>query len=246
MYTKDYRAEVKAMGEADGLDEGEVRMLVSVFGNVDRYGDSVMPGAFAESLAEWKASGNPIPFIWSHKWDDPFAHIGYVTEATETDGGLEVTAKVDLDIGMGKQVYGLLKQRRITQASFAYDVLDHAWVEREADDGAKYHVLELRKLSLIECGPCLVGVNSETELLEVKAHQLAQAVKNGQSLSGQRSLLKAFDELADALHDSPAAGGEQTSGTSPDDAAAHPGSGNKSAQTRARLSLIELMEGTHA
>lgn len=246
MYTKDYRAEVKAMGEADGLQEGEVRMLVSVFGNVDRYGDSVMPGAFTESLAGWKASGNPIPFIWSHKWDDPFAHIGFVTQAAETDDGLEVEAKIDLDIGMGKQVYGLLKQRRVTQASFAYDVLDHAWVEREADDGAKYHVLELRKLNLIECGPCLVGVNSETELLEVKARQLAHAVKNGQALSGGRSLLKAFDELADALHDSPGRPGDTTSGGQPDGADAPTGDGDKSAQTRARLSLIEMMEGTDA
>jgi hypothetical protein len=84
---------------------------VSVFGNKDSYGDVVMPGAFADSLAAWKASGNPIPVYYSHRMDDPDFNIGYVLDAEETDKGLQVHAKLDLDddAKKAKQVYRLLK-----------------------------------------------------------------------------------------------------------------------------------------
>lgn len=62
---KTYPAHVKAAGPNDGLREGEYRALVSVFGTVDAYGDVVLPGAFADTLAEWKSAGDPIPVYWS-------------------------------------------------------------------------------------------------------------------------------------------------------------------------------------
>lgn len=190
---------VKAAGEADGLASGQVRMLVSVFGNVDSYGDVVMPGAFADSLAAWEAKGDPIPFIWSHKWADPFAHIGYVLEAKETDAGLEVLAQLDVDTNdFAKQVFGLLKERRVTQASFAYDTLESEWVEREdAETGAKYEVYELRKLDVLEVGPTLLGANRETELLAAKARQLGRRAE-AEAKAGRVLSSKNYEALKDA------------------------------------------------
>lgn len=89
------------------------------------YGDVVMPGAFAQTLTEWEASGDPIPVYWSHRMDGPEYNIGHVTKATETDEGLVVTAQLDLD-GPTVQVYRLLKARRVKQFSFAYEVIDGA------------------------------------------------------------------------------------------------------------------------
>ncbi len=89
--------QVKAAGTADGLAEGQFRAVVSVFGNKDSYGDIVMPGAFAETLAEWAAKGTPIPVFWSHQMSDPEMCIGEVIEAKETDQGLEVLAQLDID-----------------------------------------------------------------------------------------------------------------------------------------------------
>lgn len=244
MYTKDCPVEIKAMAEADGMEKGTVRMLVSVFGNVDSYGDMVMPGAFTESLAAWMGKGDPIPFVWSHKWGDPFAILGEVTKAVETDAGLEVEAKIDLDIGTGKQVYGLLKKRLVTQASFAYDIDEAEWVEHEAADGGKYGVYELRKLSLLEVGPCLLGANRETDLLEVKARELADRIKAGRPLSDNvlQSLAKAHSYLGGVLD---ASTDTKTSGDGPgrDDASAESTNGGE--HVRARLNLIE-MEGIDA
>lgn len=163
MKTKTFPGRVKAAGEP-GTDEGVFEAIVSVFGNVDSYGDKVMPGAFADTLAEWKASGDPIPVLWSHMSHDPDYHIGEVLEAEERDEGLWVKARIDLDEPKSRKVYKLLKGRRVTQFSFAYDVLDGAMAKSDGE-----HVYELRKLKLYEVGPCLIGVNQQTELLAVKA-----------------------------------------------------------------------------
>lgn len=187
--TKEAHARIKAAGPADGLQEGQFRALVSVFGNEDSMGDVIAPGAFAQVLAEWKASGDPIPVVWSHKWGDPFAHIGSVLEATETAEGLEVLAQIeDMDTNpTAKHVHGLLKGRRIKQFSFAYDVGEGGWVE--TDDLVNHpwgEFYEIKRFSrLYEVGPCLVGANQQTELLAAKAADLARGVKEGRVLAQQ-------------------------------------------------------------
>ena len=203
MLLKSCPVSVKAAGEADGLAEGQFRAVVSVFGNKDSYGDVVMPGAFTDTLAEWKASGNPIPVYWSHRMDDPDYNIGQVVEAKETDQGLEVLAQLDLD-GDGskaRQVYRLLKGRRVTQFSFAYDVEEGAWVE-QTDGGETDSHYELRKVKLYEVGPTPIGANQETELLAVKsaaraAERLAAEAKAGRVISAKNetTLRDALDSL---------------------------------------------------
>lgn len=177
---------VKAVGTDDGLAEGQFRAVVSVFGNKDSYGDIVMPGAFADTLREWAAKGTPIPVFWSHQMSDPMMCIGEVIEAKETDQGLEILAQLDIDdeaSPKAKQAYRLLKGRRVTQFSFAYDIVEAAWVE--TDDDWWY---ELRKVKLHEVGPCVIGANQETELLAVKAAaehatRFTTDIKSGRVLS---------------------------------------------------------------
>lgn len=160
------RVKTRAHARYKALDEveaGTFEALVAVFNNVDRVGDRIMPGAFAKSLARWAESGDPIPVIWSHRWDDPQAHIGKVLDAAELDTGLWVRGQLDLDQPFAAQTYRLLKERRITQFSFSYEVPDDG--ERRGRDGAN----ELLEVDLIEVGPILVGANRDTELLAVKS-----------------------------------------------------------------------------
>jgi HK97 family phage prohead protease len=148
-----------------------VRALVSVYNNVDLQGDRVMPGAFVETLDEWKASGDPIPVVWSHDWLNPLAHIGYVdpNKVDDSGSGLVIEAVIDSDTEFSAQVLRLLKSRRLTEWSWAYDIVE----ERTGPDGAN----ELVRVKLLEVGPCLKGANPETdtlsrgELLNVKAVQ---------------------------------------------------------------------------
>ncbi|MER7967779.1 MULTISPECIES: HK97 family phage prohead protease [unclassified Streptomyces] len=195
--TKEAAARIKAVGPADGLAEGEFIAIVSVFGNEDSMGDVVEYGAFGQVLAEWKASGDPLPVVWSHKWGDPFAHIGVVVESEEIPDGLKIRGRVeDLDTNpTARHVHGLLKGRRIKQFSFAYEVGEGGWVE--TDDlvnhpwGEYYQIKRFSRL--YEVGPCLVGANQQTELLAAKAADLARGVKEGRVLAGAH-----YDRLVSA------------------------------------------------
>jgi HK97 family phage prohead protease len=205
MLIRDFPAQIKAAGTADGLADGQFEAIVSVFGNVDTYGDRVLKGAFAEDVERWK-SGEPLPVVWSHKWDDPFSHIGYGLDAKETDRGLWVKGQIEdlQENPTAAQVHRLLKSRRVTQFSFAYDVLDGGFVVEdvkgaEGDAPMKREVYELRKLKTHEVGPCLLGVNQETELIGAKAAGLASAVAAGRQLDA--GSLKRLQQSVAALRE---------------------------------------------
>lgn len=193
MRTMDFKAAVLGAGDGD-LADGEIIALVSVFGNVDSYGDVVIPGAFGKSLVEWETRGDPIPFIWAHDWADPFSHIGVVRSAEETDAGLRVRAYIspeERELNMkAAQVYRLLKNRRVTQFSFAFDVKDGGWAERDGRE-----VYELRELKIHEIGPCLLGVNQETELIAAKAARLLPLDAAGGGRKAFQNLTMARDAI---------------------------------------------------
>ncbi|WP_431785372.1 HK97 family phage prohead protease [Microbacterium maritypicum] len=164
MLTKTLTVEVKAIGDDDS---GLFQAYASVFNNVDSYGDMVIPGAFLESLREYGSKGQGIPLYWRHRMDDPFMNLGATTEAREDNHGLWTESQLDLTNETAQQVYKLLKEGRVRQMSFAYDILEAAWVERKPEDGGSYY--ELRKLRIHEISIVPVGANQETEILAVKS-----------------------------------------------------------------------------
>lgn len=194
---KSVPAQIKAAGTDDGLLDGQFKALVSVFGNKDSYGDVIRPGAFADTIAEWKASGDSIPVYWSHQMQDPDMNIGWVVDAKESEAGLEVLAQLDTDPDASpkaKQVYRLLKGRRVTQFSFAYDVLDGGMVDTEDDS-----FYELRSLKLHEVGPTPIGANSETELLAVKRAAAAATGLSASIATKNADVLREVAASAEAL-----------------------------------------------
>jgi len=171
---------------------GVFSAIVSVFGNVDHQGDRIIAGAFAKSLERWAASGDPIPVIFSHQWDDLEAHVGEVLEAKELgagdpllagtgledNGGLLTKFRLDVDDPdepFARRLAKRLEKRRIKEFSFAYDVIE----ERRGSDGAN----ELLELDVIEVGPTLKGANPATRLLsaaldgELNAEQVIEALE---------------------------------------------------------------------
>lgn len=197
--TKTYSAEFKAIDAARGTFEA----VVSVFGNVDLGGDRVMPGAFTDTLAAWKAKGDPIPVIWSHEWDDPKSHIGVVTEAAERPdlGGLWVRGSMDVDANdRAAYVARLLKQRRVTQFSFGYSTKDSRLV---TDENTGETVRELLALDLFEVGPTLLGMNPATQLLEAASATGAKAPGRTLSRKDERSLARARDLIDAVLNPAP-------------------------------------------
>lgn len=163
---KSASVQVKSMEE--GTEDGTFEAYASVFGNRDSYGDIVQKGAFADTLSEWSDSGNVLPVLYGHDFADPFSNIGAVVDAVEDDHGLKITGKLDLDNPKAAQVHKLLREKRLSQMSFAFDVQKGAWNE---DEDGEYYSIE--KVKLYEVSVVPIGANQETEILAVKSAERA-------------------------------------------------------------------------
>lgn len=186
---------VKA-GPDDGLEEGQFLVYPSTFTKTpDAYGDVVKPGAFADTLAEWKASGNTLPGLYGHRMDDPDYNIASTIDTGEDEHGWWVKGQFDMESPKAAQVYRLVKGRRLSQLSFAYDTLDEGPVELEG--GVKAN--ELRRLKVYEFSFVPVGANQDTSVVAVKSavDALAGGVKEGRVLAAKHidSLRKAQEAI---------------------------------------------------
>ena len=165
-------AQVKTLDTPE--EPGSFKAVVAVFGNVDSVGDRMDKGSFTRTLNE---RGLP-PIVWSHNWDVP--PIGAVKSAVETDEGLEITGRLfvgaDEDHPVARQVYTAMKakdgngQSPLREFSFGYAVKQST---DETVDGKQIRVL--KDVDLYEVGPTLVGANSATRLVGIKA--LAEELK---------------------------------------------------------------------
>lgn len=206
--------------------EGTFEAIVAVFNNVDRIGDKILPGAFKESLSEWEAKGRPIPVIFSHQWDNLDAHIGQVMAAKEVEEGLYVKGQLDMDESFASRVWKKMQAGTLAEFSFAYEIIDAAQVKSDGD-----YIQELRKLDLLEVGPCLVGMNPDTQLLGVK--------------EGRRNAAKDAQRIQ-SIHDMAVQLGAKCAESEGDaeDEAGKPGKSSGSAPstyaTRVALELLEM------
>ena len=191
--------------KTDGLAEGEFTGYASVFGNKDSYGDVVLQGAFANTLAEWERKGVPIPLLWGHNTADPDFNLGEIVSAEEDDHGLKVHGRLDMESPKSAQTYRLLKSGRVNQMSFAYGVVDGAYIQPEGEGKTwRDAYYELRELELYEVSIVPFGANQETEILAVKSVVGSLAAKAGRTLSTKnedaiRGALSQAEEIVSAL-----------------------------------------------
>lgn len=163
-------------GPDDGLAEGEFLVYPSTFTRTpDSYGDVVAKGAFINSIAEWKSSGDVLPGMYMH---DPMQIVAGAIDQGEDAHGWWVKGKFDPDPA-AQRIYGLVKGRRLSSLSFAFDVIDEGGVQLE--DGRKAN--ELRELRVHEFSflPKGFAANGDTSVIAVKAFtdRVADAIKRG-------------------------------------------------------------------
>jgi len=179
-------------GPDDGLKEGEFIVYPSTFTKTpDSYGDVIAPGAFLDTIEEWKASGNTLPGLFGHRFDDPDYYVAGALDMGEDEHGWWVKGAFDMESPKGPHVYRLVKGRRLNQLSFAFDVLDSGPVELEG--GVKAN--ELRKLKVYEYSFVPIGANQDTSVVAVKA--LADGLTEG-SKAGRVLAAKHIDSLRQA------------------------------------------------
>lgn len=147
--------------KADSVeDDGTFTGYGSVFGNVDSYGEIVMPGAFSKSLKDIRDGGDPLPMLWNHNPNEP---IGGYTALEEDSRGLKVSGFIMIDeVARAREIHALMKRRVIKGLSIGYYVDEDS---KDAKTGARL----LHKLDLREISPVTFPANVEAEIENVKS-----------------------------------------------------------------------------
>lgn len=189
---------VKA-GPDDGLQEGEFIVYPSTFTREpDSYGDVIAKGAFADSIEQWKESGDVMPGMYLH---DPNQIVAEAIDMGEDDHGWWVKGRFDED-DHAQKVYRWLKGRRLSSLSFGYQTLEEGKVElpdgKSANELRKVHALEFSFL------PKGFAANPDTSVVAVKA--LVDSVKQGVELSEEqidalRQASSAIDSVLSSIND---------------------------------------------
>ena len=136
--------------KTEGNSDGKMRFegYLSVFGNVDSYGDIVEKGAFKKSIERTVKSGRAVPVLENHGgWKTTASDttpIGYFEELTEDDYGLYVKG-ILFNTARGKDMYTILREspKGAMGMSIGYRVIKSRMATREeqAESGV-YQYLE--------------------------------------------------------------------------------------------------------
>lgn len=107
----------------------------ALFGIPDAARDTILPGAFAASLA---GRSERLPLLWQHR---PHQRIGWVESAREDERGLRIIARLD----PGTRAAALLGQGAVSGLSFGYRARDAGVTPR----GRVLRALDLFEVSLV-------------------------------------------------------------------------------------------------
>lgn len=136
----------------------------SVFGNIDDYGDVVEPGAFADTLEEWKARDMMPAMLLNHDaFDLP---VGVWSAMEEDSYGLKVSGHL-ASTARGQEAYALLKmQPRPAISGLSIGFMTRASV---AGDGASVVRRRLTSVSLFEISLVTFPANDLARVDAVKS-----------------------------------------------------------------------------
>jgi HK97 family phage prohead protease len=142
-------------------DLGEFSAIAAAY-SVDRVKDRIVPGAFAQTIARWRASGKQVPLHWNHgsKAHDVIGSVdpGSMREIRE---GLYVRGRLDLDNSkVAREAWRSMKSNALS-LSFGYLATD----QKRGSDGVNL----LREIDLYEVSLTPTPANPDTRFLELKS-----------------------------------------------------------------------------
>jgi HK97 family phage prohead protease len=151
--TKDFALQIKGEVGSDGSFEG----YGSIFGNVDSYGEKVMPGAFGESLARHKREGTKPLMLWQH---DSWSPIGVWEDLAEDGKGLWGKGRLLPGVKAADEALILLKAGAVQGLSIGY---------REVETEPDGNIRLLKKLDLLEISIVSFPANRRARVETVKS-----------------------------------------------------------------------------
>lgn len=141
----------------------------SVFGNEDKGGDIVMPGAFKACIAE----GRKPKMLWNH---DPAQPIGAWDEMSEDERGLRMKGRISRK-GKAGEIADLIEMGAIEGLSIGYRTQEY---EMDAEKGVR----KLTKLDLWETSVVTFPMNEMAGIYAMKAEDM-----------DERTLERAFKDM---------------------------------------------------
>lgn len=186
----------------------------AVFGNVDRGGDLILPGAFADTIAEAKRSGDWPAMISQHGMTaDGDVPIGIWTDLGEDSKGLD-SQGVLADTLRGREYYVLMKMKprpAVNKLSIGYQAVEFA-MRSKPDEPRR----TLKRVKLYEISPVTFPMNPKAAIQQVKSglnirdaeralcdagfsRSEAKAIVAEGFKAGLRDAMPALDEIAASL-----------------------------------------------
>lgn len=157
-----------APSEIDG--SGTFSGIASAYGVLDAHGTEFRAGAFSESLAERRTSGQRIPILLHH---DPRRVAGIVTDVADTPQGLLIEGRFVTDTTDGREGYALAKA-----GGMALSVGFRRLADLPRSGGGR----TITKASLAEISLVSVASNPRTKITEVRSAPDAEnTVINGEN-----------------------------------------------------------------
>lgn len=142
----------------------------AVTGNIDSYGDMIAPGAFADTLAKIKSSGQWPPMLEQHGgWGASATDqtpVGIWTDMAEDGSGLKVTGKL-ADTTRGRDLYALLKMKPRP----AIDGMSIGYIAKESSprSAPEEPRRTLKKVDLVELSLVTFPANPKARISSVKS-----------------------------------------------------------------------------
>jgi HK97 family phage prohead protease len=162
-------------------DDGAFEGYGSIFGNVDSYGDIVMPGAFTKSLGRY-AKDQVLPLmLWQHNPDNP---IGVWESMEEDRKGLRCRGRFLLDVQSGREAYVRAKAGAVRGLSIGYRE-----IKAEPDGNTR----KLAELDLYEVSVVSFAANRRASITAVKSESMEEFARRLRD--GDPMPIKEFEDI---------------------------------------------------
>ncbi len=137
---------------------GIIKGYAATYGNKDRGGDTILPGAFTETLKRHKRAKRAIRMKYQHSilvggWP--------LSEAKDDEKGLFLVGEINLDVPEGASAYALAKQGVLSDLSIGYSIVD-------ADENDKNYTRKIKQANLWEVSPVSEPMNPKATITDVK------------------------------------------------------------------------------
>lgn len=173
--------------KTDGLakefidEEGIIKGIGSVFGNVDSDGDIMVKGAYTKTLKE---NGDRVAFLWQHNMKDAFATY---ESLEEKESSLDYVIKVPMTSASAADKYHLIKAGVVKENSVGFQPIR----EQKSANGGHNEILEVKLYEI----SAVTRASNPLALVE-----MVKAAKTQEQLDAVRQdITKRFDAIAKLL-----------------------------------------------